>query len=89
MCEHTKVFLANGLPSDQLNDFGEQVLAMEFCSEENLQEMIDSDSNSNGLSSSEFFRVCEDLVSAMEYLHKMKLVHQNVAMENRSTKLNF
>lgn len=40
------------------------------------------DSNPNGLSSSEFFRVCGDLVSAMEYLHKMKLVHRDIKPGN-------
>lgn len=79
-CNHKNVVKFLGLEWVEGLLIDRQVLAMELCSEGNLQQMIDS--NPNGLPSSEFFSVCENLVSAIEHLHVMKLVHRDIKPTN-------
>lgn len=64
-----------------------KALIMEYCDGGNLQKLINS--KPNGLGSSEFLRICHDLVSAVKHLREKNLVHRdikplNILISNRS-----
>lgn len=58
----------------------ELVLVMELCEDGNLQQMISE--RRNGLSGTEFPRLCDQLVRAMEHLHLMKITHRDLKPGN-------
>lgn len=77
-CNHENVVTFFGLERMLIDR--QWLLAMELCPGRTLQKLIDL--NPDGLDSSDFFRVCEDLVSAIEHLHQMNLVHRDVKPAN-------
>lgn len=80
MAHHQNIVKFLGL--EQLTDspITRHAIIMEYCTNGTLQHLINA--NSNGLSSEEFFRVSKDLVSAVEYLIKMRIVHSDIKPDN-------
>lgn len=75
-CNHENIAKFYGLELIE-NTSHRYAMAMEFCADGNLQEMIDA--NQNGLEPSEFFRVVEHVVTAIEHLHSQQILvrHDN------------
>lgn len=79
-CNHKNIIKFLGLELQKDVAVDRKIMAMEFCSGGSLQNLIDQ--NPNGISSSEFFQVVEDLVNATEHLNKLNLVHRDIKPDN-------
>lgn len=78
-CNHENIAKFYGLELIE-NTSHRYAMAMEFCADGNLQEMIDA--NRNGLEPSEFFRVVEHVVTAIEHLHSQQIIHRDLKPDN-------
>lgn len=76
--DHANVVKFFGL--EQIIDSNLKALIMEYCSGGTLQQLISA--NPNGLPSSDFFRVGQHLVSAVEHLYDMSVVHRDIKPDN-------
>lgn len=64
---------------EQIIGTNKRAMIMELC-EKSLRDVIDE--NPKGLTSSEFMRLCQHLVSAMQHLRSKNVVHRDLKPEN-------
>lgn len=80
MTHHENIVKFLGLELIKGWSFERRAIIMECCTKGTLQHLIND--NPNGLQSEEFFRVARQLVSAVEYLFKMRIAHRDIKPNN-------
>uniref|UniRef100_A0A6M2DSM3 IkappaB kinase n=1 Tax=Xenopsylla cheopis TaxID=163159 RepID=A0A6M2DSM3_XENCH len=58
------------------------ILSMEYCSKGSLRHVLNQTENCSGLSESEVRFIFEDILSAVAYLHNMKITHRDLKPDN-------
>lgn len=79
LCKHKNIVKFYGLEKLPSALWDTYVLAMEFCGND-LRKIIDT--HSNGLEPSEFYRAVNDLMSGIDHLHSLGIVHRDYKPEN-------
>lgn len=78
MCDHENIVKFFAL--EKVEGYYRQALTMQYCSEGDLQKLIDS--QPDGLSSFEFSQLFHHLVSAVKHLHEKCIVHRDIKPAN-------
>lgn len=79
-CQHENIVQFLALQDVDHVLYRKDVIIMEYCARGNLLDFIDS--QPNGLKSSQFLRMCDNLISAIKHLHEKSLVHRDIKPQN-------
>lgn len=80
LADHKNVVKLLGFEKIEELAVTKRVIAMEYCTEGCLQQLIDS--NPNGISSDEFYTLGGHVVSAMQHLNEINIVHRDIKPAN-------